>query len=96
MRSPRIYAADGETVVEEVRHPGTDVVLIDVSMPGIGGIEATRQIPQSHPRILVVALSAREEPGYRKAMLEAGASDHVDKRMVAGYLVAATRDFAGR
>jgi DNA-binding NarL/FixJ family response regulator len=84
-------APDGETAVREVAELRPDIVVMDVSMPGIGGIEATRRIRASCPAVLVVGLSAHEDRGYRQQMLDAGASGFVVKREAADELMRAVR-----
>jgi len=68
-----------------------DVVIMDVSMPGMTGIEATRRIKQAHPEVAVLALTMYESEQYFFEMLEAGASGYVPKRAAADDLVSAIR-----
>ena len=84
-------ASDGEMAIEGAGRLRPDVVVMDISMPGIGGIEATRRIRRDYPEIRVVALTAHEDRGYRQQMLDAGASDFVLKRAAADDLVRAVR-----
>lgn len=56
-----------------------DVVLMDVVMPGMDGIEATRQITSKHPDIKILALSSFKDPDTTRAMLEAGAAGFILK-----------------
>ena len=84
-------APDGETAVREVPALRPDVVVMDVSMPGIGGVEATRQIRANCPGVYVVALTAHEDRGYQQQMLAAGASGFVPKRVAADELVQVVR-----
>src|SRR5690242_13782812 len=72
-------ASDSATAMEQagVAHP--DVILMDISMPGIGGIEATRQIHSKYPEIKVVGLSMYEDKAVTDAMIEAGAVAFVRK-----------------
>jgi two-component system response regulator NreC len=57
-----------------------DVVIMDITLPDISGIEATRQLRQSHPDLPVVALTIHEDEQYFFEMLQAGASGYVPKR----------------
>jgi DNA-binding NarL/FixJ family response regulator len=84
-------APDGETAVRDVAELRPDVVVMDVSMPGIGGVEATKRIRTNCPEVRVVALSAHEDRGYRHLLLAAGASGFVLKRAAADELVTAIR-----
>jgi len=57
-----------------------DVVIMDITLPDISGIEATRRLRQSHPDLPVVALTIHEDEQYFFEMLQAGASAYVPKR----------------
>ena len=72
-------AADGEEVVRLARELKPDVVIIDVVMPRLNGIGATRRITSEFPSIQVIALSMHGDAGFRIAMLEAGASIYILK-----------------
>jgi len=66
-------APDGETAVEMTRQLLPDAVIMDIGMPYLSGIEASRAIRSEHPEIQVIALSMFEEAEMRKKMKEAGA-----------------------
>ncbi len=72
-------ACDGATAVTMARELKPDVVLMDVTMPGIGGIEATRQIVTNEPSIRVIGLSMHEEQDVVDQMMRAGAVDYMNK-----------------
>ncbi len=72
-------AADGRTTVEMVRNLLPDVVIIDVGMPGLNGIEATRQIRAKAPSVKVVALSMHSDGRFVSQMLKAGAVGYLLK-----------------
>ena len=72
-------AANGAEVIRAVEDLHPDVVLIDVRMPILNGIEATRRIHAEHPSTLVIALSAYDDPALAAAAREAGAVDYVAK-----------------
>jgi signal transduction histidine kinase len=79
-------AGDGQEGVAEAARLHPDVVLMDVNMPGMDGIEATKRIKQSRPETVVLALSVNNSPHIREAMINAGASSFVSKDAAAGQL----------
>jgi DNA-binding NarL/FixJ family response regulator len=87
-------AFDGETAVRQAIELRPDVVVMDVSMPGVSGIEATAQIREGCPEVRVVALTAHEDRGYLQQAMAAGASGYVLKRSAAAELVGAIRHAA--
>jgi len=72
-------AGDGHEAVRMTRHLRPDVVVLDVTMPGLGGIEATRQIRDVHPQTRIIALSMHSDRRYVTGMLTAGASGYLVK-----------------
>lgn len=72
-------AADGRTAVRLAEELAPDVVLMDVALPGLNGIEATRQITERRPGIRVLALSMYADGNYISEMLKAGASGYLLK-----------------
>ena len=72
-------AGNGEQAIEVARSKRPDIVLMDVSMPGIGGLEATRRITNSFPAIRVIAVTVHEEIPFPTCLLEAGASGYITK-----------------
>lgn len=70
---------DGRTVVELAKKLNPDVVIMDISMPELNGIEATRQILANAPDIKVIALSMYSDKRYISEMLSAGASGYLLK-----------------
>ena len=81
-------AGDGERAVELARRLYPDVVLMDVQMPKMNGIEATRQIKRLCPEVAVIGLSLLD---YAEAMVEAGASAYLSKQHVIEELCPAIR-----
>jgi DNA-binding NarL/FixJ family response regulator len=73
-------AGSGAEAIEAVRKHEPDVVLMDIGLPDMSGIEATRVIKEQHPGTAVVALTIHEDEEYFFRMLEAGASGYVPKR----------------
>ncbi|MBM6549597.1 response regulator [Marinomonas ostreistagni] len=69
----------GEEALDILRKERIDIVLMDVHMPGIGGLGATREIKRLYPETKVIALSANDDAPYPSKMMEAGASGYVAK-----------------
>ena len=67
-------AGDARTAVELAAARRPHVVVMDISLPDLSGVEATRQILVRAPEVKVVALSMHDDPQYVAGMLEAGAS----------------------
>ena len=84
-------AADGRQAVARALELRPDVVLMDVSMPGLSGIEATLEIKRARPEIQVVGLSMYDDEEYVTRLLRAGAAGYVLKRSAATELGAAVR-----
>lgn len=84
-------AGDGEEAVEQALALQPDVILMDVQMPRMDGIEAARQIKESHPQIAVIMLSSNEEEEAICASLAAGASGYCLKDVQRPRLYAAIR-----
>lgn len=84
-------AASGEEALEQVSQLAPHVVLMDVDMPGMGGIEATRRLTSLHPDLRVIGLSLHEEEEMIDAMFEAGASRYVLKDASPEKLMSAIR-----
>ena len=72
-------AGDGLEAVELAARCRPDVILMDVTMPRLGGVEATRQITEAWPQVRVIGLSMHEEDGMAAQMRAAGASDYLTK-----------------
>jgi DNA-binding NarL/FixJ family response regulator len=89
-------ADNGRGVVRQTAALQPDVVVMDVSMPGGDGIEATAQILRDCPTVRVVGLSRHNDPGYAQRLFEAGAVGYVVKKTSVVELVKAIRVvFAG-
>lgn len=84
-------ASDGRTALDIVRTQHPDVVVMDVGMPDLNGIEATRQIKAQYPRVRVVALSTHIDRSNVHHMLEAGACGYVLKIAAHAELINAVR-----
>ena len=72
-------AEDGRTILRMVREAVPDLVIMDVAMPDLNGIEATRQIVADFPKIKVIALSMHDDRRFVINMLKAGASGYLLK-----------------
>jgi DNA-binding NarL/FixJ family response regulator len=84
-------AEDGRMAVERARELLPDVVIMDITMPHLNGIEATRQITNAFPQIKVVALSGHSNRRFIVDMLEAGAKGYVLKECLFDELLYAIR-----
>ena len=72
-------AADGEEVIQKARELKPDVVVMDISMPKVNGIEATRILKQSRPETGILVLTMHENAEYANQVFKAGASGYVLK-----------------
>jgi DNA-binding NarL/FixJ family response regulator len=84
-------AADGLEALRLVQSLRPDVLLLDLAMPGLDGIELARRVRQVAPATAVVALSAHDEEAYVLAMLEAGAVGYLSKASRGQQVVQAVR-----
>lgn len=84
-------AGDGREAVQLANQLRPNVVLMDIAMPMLNGLEATRQIKKQHPEVKVLVLTMYDHEEYFRQLLEAGASGYIIKRAAAGELVAAIR-----
>ncbi len=87
-------AGNGREAVELAEKLRPEVVVMDVSMPELNGIEATRRLASSTPHTRVVALSVHKDSVYVREILRAGARGYLLKESVAGDLVSAVRAVA--
>jgi len=84
-------AADGEGALRLVEAEQPDVAILDIQMPGMGGVEATRNIKARFPQVRVLVLTAYEEDPYVFALLRAGANGYILKTADADDLLRAVR-----
>ena len=84
-------AEDGLTAVKKAKKLSPDVVIMDIGMPGLNGIEATRQILDDSPQAKIIALSMHSERHFVSEMLKAGASAYLLKDSAFEELVQAIR-----
>jgi len=84
-------ASDGEEAVQKVSLYGPDIVLMDLMMPGMDGITATREIHQKYPKVKVIALTSFAEQNMVQGALQAGAIGYLQKNVTAKELSHAIR-----
>jgi two-component system response regulator NreC len=84
-------AGSGAEAIEAVQRLRPDVVIMDVAMPGMTGIEATRRIKEILPETTILALTMHEDEQYFFEMLNAGAAGYIPKRAAPDDLIAAIR-----
>jgi two-component system response regulator NreC len=84
-------AADGQEALARVRELQPDIVLIDIAMPNLNGMEATRAIKRDYPQVQIIALTMYESDEYFFQILNAGASGYILKKAASADLLAAIR-----
>lgn len=84
-------AGSGEEAVELVQRYKPDVVLMDIQMPGIGGLEATRRCIRAHPEVKILAVTIYEDEPYPSKLLKVGAVGYLTKRADIDEMVLAIR-----
>jgi len=87
-------AADGEAACRLAAELRPDVAVLDVSMPLLGGAQATERIVRERPETRVLALTVHEDRGYLQQLMQAGASGYLLKRAAADDLIHAIRTVA--
>ena len=85
-------ASNGQDVVDSVLRLDPDVVVLDITMPILNGIQASLRIQASHPRSKVLFLTIHENDEYVSAAFSAGATGYVTKRRLANDLVRAIQE----
>jgi two-component system NarL family response regulator len=86
-----VAAADGETAIELAGQQSFDAVLLDIGLPGIGGVETCRQLKSQHSRLPVLVLTSRTEPSLIARLVEGGAQGYCLKGISADSLLLALR-----
>ena len=89
-------ASDGTAAVEQARTLRPDVVVMDISMPGMNGLVATRTLKQIQPDSVIVILTRHGDDAYLQELLRAGADGYVLKQSAASELLQAIRATAAR
>jgi two-component system, NarL family, invasion response regulator UvrY len=85
-------ADSGEEALRRVDEARPEVVVMDISMPGIGGLEAVRRIIAKEPAARILVLSAHEDAMHARRVLKAGAAGYLTKRSAAEALIQAIRE----
>ena len=83
--------ADGSAVLEAAQRLRPDVIVVDLNLPNVNGLEACRQIRQAHPEMKVIVFTAMNDPDVRQRSLEVGASAFVFKMAGNGDLLATVK-----
>lgn len=84
-------AADGREAIAEVKARHPEIVLMDIAMPGLGGLEATLELKKQAPDVKILILTQHDNREYLSRFLRAGVSGYVLKRAAGTELVAAIR-----
>lgn len=87
-------AKNGREAIEFIEQHPVDIIVMDVSMPEMNGVEATRYIKEKYPDMRIVALTIHEGEEYFFQMLQAGASGYVPKRAASKILLQAIQHVA--
>ncbi|MBM3815289.1 MAG: response regulator transcription factor, partial [Acidimicrobiia bacterium] len=88
-------AGSGQTALELIPNLKPDLVLLDVAMPNMNGVETTQAIVQNWPRVKVVIVSMHKDSSYVRESLRTGAKGYVLKESVDAELLQAVRTVAG-
>jgi DNA-binding NarL/FixJ family response regulator len=84
-------ASDGQTALQRALELKPDVVVMDISMPGMNGLVATRQLKQLRPNAAIVTLTRHSDDAYLQELLRAGVSGYVLKQSAPAELIQAIR-----
>lgn len=87
-------AEDGETALQQVLQNPFDIVILDVGLPGMGGVEACRQIKQQRPNLPVLVLTSHSQPALIARLIEAQAQGYCVKGVDADSLILAIQSVA--
>lgn len=84
-------ASNGKEAIDKVNELNPDVVLMDIAMPGLGGLEATLEIKKRHPDTKILVLTQYSDKEYVNRFLKAGVSGYILKKAVGTELISAIR-----
>ncbi len=82
-------AAEGKEAIEKAQELSPDVVVMDIAMPGMDGLEATRRLTKKNPGIKIIALTQHDNREYILSSIKAGAEGYVSKKAVGSELASA-------
>lgn len=84
--------SSGNELIEKLNEVHTDIILMDISMPGMSGLEATKKIVALNASIKIIAVTTYDSAIYKKSMLDAGAKGYVSKYTVSEQLITAIKE----
>lgn len=84
-------AAEGKEAIEKTLELAPDVIVMDIAMPGMDGLEATRRITKKNPKTKVLVLTQHDNKEYILASIKAGATGYIPKKALGSELVSAIR-----
>ncbi len=84
-------ASEGKEAIEKTQELAPDVIVMDIAMKGMDGLEATRRITKKHPRVKVLVLTQHDNKEYILSTIKAGAAGYVPKRALGSELILAIR-----
>lgn len=87
-------ACDGEHVLRQAKELHPDLVIMDISMPGVNGVQATERLKAAYPHIKTIVLSSYSDEAHIRQALASGAASYVLKRTIAEELIRAVRTVA--
>ena len=88
-------SCNGEDLLSLIRDSKSDIILLDIAMPGKSGLDLLKQLKNEHPKLPILILSVYPEEQYAIRFLKAGASGYLTKESVAEKLAEAIRKIAG-
>jgi DNA-binding NarL/FixJ family response regulator len=88
-------AENGQEAIHGVLHLDPDVLVLDITMPILNGLQVATRLHDIHPRTKILFLTIHEQPEYISAAFSAGASGYVTKRRLASDLALAIREIFG-
>lgn len=86
-----VEASDGETAIALAKQQPFDLILLDIGLPGIGGLETCRQLKLNHPSLPILVLTSRNERSLISRLVSAGAQGYCLKGVTADTLILAMR-----
>ena len=84
-------ASEGKEAIEKAQELIPDVVVMDIAMPGMDGLEATRRIKKNNPKVKILVLTQHDNREYILSAIKAGAAGYVPKKALGSELVSAIR-----